>query len=489
MQYKRTFIIAIGVLMAANGFTQNYHALNGSIYAGSLAPAANPASALFVPYVWDVTPLALQFKQSTNAFTLKGMSFLSPSGNATVENTYGVKKRFFFANQDLRLLNTRIKLNEKSAIAFGFNVRSYSYGTSGKSDYQDTTLSLADFQRINLPYLPQSFEGAGAAWSELYASYARTIVDDGYKIVNAAITVKYNRSFAGAYVMGNSISYVPDTDSSNANGFLLTAGSLQYGYSSNLDQVKSGNSFSGNRKALFQNARSSIGADVGIEYIFLSTDENDDDNYYAYKTKVGVAVMDIGGHSYSHSNKSRAGNAVKLGINDTILENKFRSVSSLDDFNDSLATISNNLIPLQGDFVVYAPTRLVINIDKRLRENIYLNAELTLPLITLAKNSLIIKDINLLSVTPRWENRTFGAYLPLLVNMRKQVWLGGAFRAGPVLLGIHNLANIFGKNSLQNGGMYLALTIRPGKKHDGKSSKNSDPEKKKQLKRLQCTSF
>lgn len=489
MQYQRIFVIALALLTAINGFAQNYHAINGSIYAGSLAPAANPASALFVPYTWDITPLAVQFKQSTNAFTLNGMSFLSPSGNATVENTYGIKKRFFFANQDLRLLNARIKLNDRSAIAFGFNAKSYSYGTSGKSDYQDTTISLADFQRINLPYLPQSFEGAGAAWSELYASYTRTIIDDGYRIINAAVTVKYNRSLAGAYVIGSNINYVPDTDTSNANGFLLTAGSLQYGYSSNLDQVNSGNSFNDNRRALFQNARTSIGADVGIEYIFPSTDEKDDDDYYAYKAKVGIAVMDIGGHRFGHSSKSRAGSAVKLGINDTILENKFRNVQDIDGFNDSLATIANNLVSLPGDFVVYAPTRLVINIDRRLQENIYLNAELTLPLIRLAKNTLIIKDINLLTLTPRWENRTFGAYLPLLVNMRKQVWVGGAFRAGPVLLGIHNLANVFSKNSMQNGGMYLAFTIRPGKKHDGKSSNSSDPEKKKQLKRLQCTSF
>ena len=39
-------------------------------------------------------------------------------------------------------------------------------------------------------------------------------------------------------------------------------------------------------------------------------------------------------------------------------------------------------------------------------------------------------------------------------------WVGGAFKAGPLLIGLHNWANLFSKNSLQNGGGYVALIIR-----------------------------
>ena len=50
---------------------QNYQAINGSPYAGSLAPGNNPASIVHVPYAWDITPFSVQFKQSTNAFTIE----------------------------------------------------------------------------------------------------------------------------------------------------------------------------------------------------------------------------------------------------------------------------------------------------------------------------------------------------------------------------------------------------------------------------------
>ncbi len=485
MQSRKLLFFLLYLLPAGKLSAQNYHAMNGSIYAGSLSPAANPAAIVYVPYSWDVTPLALQFKQNTNAFIIKNFSLLSPSGNAEVINNFGTKKRFLFFTQDIRLLNTRINLNASSAIAFGGTIRNYFYGSSNTTNYQDTSYSLADFQRINLENQPLNFNGAASAWAELYASYARTIKDDGYTILNAGVTIKYNHSLAGGYVQGRDVRYVPDNDTVNRGGFILTNGSLQYGYSANIDNI-SGNKSLNN---FLQNTYAGISADIGMEYIFLSTDEADEDDPYAYKTKAGISIMDIGGNRFRYSNRSRFGNTVKTGINDTILEAKFKPVKNMDDFNDSLATIANPLATLNGDFTVYKPTRLVINIDQHIREDFFINAELTLPLISLAgKNYLYIKDINLLSVTPRWEKRRIGAYMPMLFNMRKQLMIGGALRAGPLLFGIHNLANLFTKNSIQNGGMYLAVTIRPGNKHGQQKDKNNNIDKEK-IKRLRCTKF
>lgn len=485
MYNHKILIFLFYLSLAGKLVAQNYHAVNGSVYAGSLGTAANPASIVYVPYSWDVTPLAFQFKQNTNAFTIKNFSLLSPSGDAETKNTYGIKKRFFFATQDVRLLNARINLNASSAIAFGGTIRNYMYGSSGKTNYQDTSYSLADFQRINLDHQPLGFDGTASAWAELYASYARTIKDDGYSIMNAGVTIKYNRSLAGGYIKGKDVRYIQDNDTSNLNGFILTNGSLQYGYSSNIDNADSNQSVN----KFLQPTYSSISADIGIEYIFLSTEEIDEEDPYTYKTKLGISIMDIGGDRFRYSRRSRFGNTVKTGINDTILEAKFKPVKNMDDFNDSLAAIASPLSTLSGDFTIYKPTRLVINVDHRIRENFFINTELTLPLVSLAgKNYLYIKEINLLAVTPRWETKRFGAYMPVLINMRKQLMIGGAFRAGPLLFGVHNLANLVTKNSMQNGGMYLAITIRPGKKH-GQQKEKQDSTDKEKLNRLRCTKF
>jgi hypothetical protein len=76
---------------------------------------------------------------------------------------------------------------------------------------------------------------------------------------------------------------------------------------------------------------------------------------------------------------------------------------------------------------------------------------------------LFTKEITLLAVTPRWETKNLGGYLPIQVTTDGKVWVGGAFKAGPLLLGVHNWANLYSRSKMQNGGFYMALVIRPGK--------------------------
>ena len=76
-----------------------------------------------------------------------------------------------------------------------------------------------------------------------------------------------------------------------------------------------------------------------------------------------------------------------------------------------------------------------------------------------------------------------------LLNTKNQLWIGGAIKAGPLLLGTHNLANIFSKTKSANGGFYLALTFRQGKKHDGASNTSVEKASRKVLRNLQCPRF
>ncbi len=468
---------------------QNYQAINGSPYAGSLAPSNNPASIVHVPFAWDITPFSVQLKQSTNAYKIEKYSLLSTTKNAEVSALLGIKKRFVFANQDIHLLNTRINLNAKAAIAFGANIRNYIYATGSESNWQDSVYSLADYLKINIDHLPLSGEATGSAWAELYGTYAQTIMDDGDRLLNAGLTLKVNRGLAGGYGKAQGISYVPSF-TSNGVDYLLTNGSLQYGYSSNFDNIDSNNSATANRKIFYQKTYSSLSADIGFEYILLSNEDKEEGGDYAYDTKIGISFMDIGNNKYRHGGRSRLAVAGRPGITDTLIENKFSTVTTFDNFNDSLAGIAGSITGVSGDFFIYQPTRLMINIDQHIIHNFFVNAEITVPLLPLvAKNSLFIKDMNLLAITPRWELKSLGAYFPVLLNTRKQLWVGGAFKAGPILFGTHNLANLFSKNKSQSGGFYLALTIRPGKKYDRQAHYPNDKLPGKERRSLECPKF
>ena len=485
--FKRLFFILF--LFLFNFLSaQNYQAINGSTYAGSLAPSNNPASIIQVPYAWDLTLFSVQLKQTTNAFTIHNYSLLSSPANAEIVATNGTSKRFLFANQDMRLLNARINLNAKSAIAFGANIRSYQYATTSENNWQDTSRSLADYMKINLDYLPMEGQSRGAAWAELYGTYAHTIIDDGYRLLDAGITIKVNRALAGEYANASDLSYEP-TGVSGPQAYLLTKGSLQYAYSSNIDNLDSNNLPSANRKAFMKTTMSSISADIGLQYVLPSL-EADDNSELDYRTKIGISIMDIGRSKFRHGLQSRSASGVLPGVTDSVLENKFSTIGSVEDFNDSLKSISKSFSQPVGQFNIYQPTRLIINVDQHIKNNFYLNAELTLPLLSLVpKKIYYIKDMNFVAITPRWETRTFGAYLPVLFNTRNQLWVGGAFKAGPVLFGSHNLANLFSKNSAAKGGLYLAVTIRPSKDKDGNLFYSGSKQSGKSKRSSECPKF
>ncbi len=466
---------------------QNYQAINGSAFGGSLGVQNNPASIVHVPFSWDITPFAVQAKHSTNAIIINKYSLLSSPGNAEADVANGYKKRFAFANQDIRLFNTRISLNPRASIAFGANIRNYLCASTSKANYIDTIFSLAEFMKNNVGHQPLSGQFTGSTWAEVYGTYAQTIAEDDRHIINAGVTVKVNRSIAGAYMVTSGLGYIPN--GGNVPGYQLTTGNLQYGYSGNFDSIDSNKSTSANTNNFLRKTYTGVSADFGVEYILLANEEASD-NEYAYETKFGISLMDIGTNKNTYGSQSRSVAAGKDGITDTLIEGKFSSPKSFADFNDSLATIAGGIKPINGNFFVNQPTRIILNADQHLQGNFFINAELTLPLIPLlAKNSLFIRDMNLLAITPRWEVSAFGAYLPVLINNRKQVWVGAAIKAGPFLFGLHNLANVFTKNKLQEGGFYFALTIRPGKKYSRQQTLPDDKLPRNSSRAVRCPRF
>jgi hypothetical protein len=487
---KFILLIIAAALFSTVTSAQNYQAIHGSSYAGSLGPSNNPSSIVHVPYSWDITPLAIQAKQSTNAIIVKNFSLLSGPKNPLIYGVNGTEKRYAYANQNIRLLNTRIRISPKSAIAFGVNIRSYTYLKTAKYSWQDTVQTPKDFFSINTNSIPLSAEVASSAWAEMYGTYAQTIKDDGNYILNAGITLKVVRGLAGGYVNLKDLGYTVKVNSATQQAYLLANGSLQYGYSINFDDVNNSSSGLSNRQAFLKRTYSSVSADIGAEYILPSGDE--EGSAYSYDMKIGISIMDIGNTKFNYGKNSRLVQAGKANVTDSLLQVKFKNINSFDALNDSLAGVAGNMSGIGGDFFINQPTRLVINIDRLIADNLFINGELTVPLVASGSDTdtkFVIRDMNFLAITPRWETKTLGVYMPVLISNKGQFWVGGAFKAGPLLLGVHNWANVFSKNKMQRGGLYLALTFRPGKKYDDETGAKGGKLPRKLRQSLDCPKF
>ena len=441
---------------------QHYSATYGSSYIGSLNVHNNPASIVNTPFRWDVTLLGIQDKHTTNAIEVHNYSFVSNPAHSEYLIANGRFKRYGDLNLNLNLFNTRIGLDKKNAIAFGANLRSAATLKTSNYNFVDTLGRFGDFFIQNEGSGIMSLDMSTSSWAELYGSYARTILDNEYRRLNAGITLKLNRGLSGAFARLANGNF---TKNAGAPGYTVTSADLDFGYSSNFDRWNSDRKFGINSKDFFSFTESGGSIDIGLEYLvkLQSTTSIDEDNWFDYDWKFGIAVVDIGYAQYHFGKYSTRARNVRPGVTDLLMDASLDStIKNLGVLRDSLTHIFTTVGTYGGKFRIAHPTRLTVNVDKFINDAFYINADLSLNLTSLGKNNArYVKDLSLITFTPRWETRKKGIYLPVYFNSRNQLWIGGAVRLGPVLFGLHNWANLFSKKKMHRGGGYLAITVRP----------------------------
>jgi hypothetical protein len=464
--FNTVLIIIIWLILSLSSQAQDYHAIEGSPYAGAIGIANNPASIVNTPYPWDITLFSAQETNTTNALKFTDFGYLT---HDTIHYTWvdGRLVRYAAFNFNVHLLNVRLALGRNQAICFGANIRGYGSVRTGPVTYNDTVRNMNQFFNLN--------EGTGynatlvsSSWVEGFISYGRALLDNAYGRLNGGVTLKGMRGISGAFAQldGGSVNRTI-TPGDPLTVYDLAAGSGRYAYSSNYDYWKNGHRTIQNLKDFLGHTKPGAAVDLGVEYLVKPQTVNvygEGDSYYDYEWKIGVSLLDIGYNQYRYGSQSRVIGDPKTSVTDSALNAKFARFNSLAIFNDSMSTIVNSFNSIPGVFKVWNPARLVINIDRPLPGHFAVNTNLTFNLGGSNKGQrFFTKEITLLSVTPRWEVRRLGAYLPVEVTTDGKVWVGGAFKAGPLLMGIDNWTNLFTKTKMANGGIYLALVIRPGK--------------------------
>ena len=459
--------------------TQDYTATNGSSFLGSLNVHNNPAAMVNSPFNWDLTLLGIQDKHATNAIGVRNYSLLSNPVNSEYIITNGRFRRFGDLNANINLFNTRIAINKRNAIAFGVNIRSFATVKTSNYNFVDTIHRFGDFFKQNEETGILSMDMSTSSWGEFYASYGRTIIDNEFGRLNAGVTLKINRGLSGAFASLSDGRFTTNRALDPVT-YNITSAALDFGYSSNFDRWDSARKFRDNSREFLSFTEGGGSFDIGVEYLVklqsVPNINEDDDGYFDYNWKIGLAVLDIGYAQYHFGRYSTRARDPRTNATDLLMDLAFDStISNLADLKDSLSTIFENVGTYGGKFRVAHPTRLTLNVDKFITGAFYINADLPVNLTALSKNKgQAVKDLDLLTITGRWETRKKGYYFPVYFNHRKQLWIGGAVRFGPLLFGLHNLGNIFSKKKMHRGGGYLAFVVTPGKITRDKADKRLD---------------
>src|SRR5687768_17223082 len=143
------FISFLFFVLSITAFSQNYHAMHGSSYAGSLGVGNNPASIVNAPYEWDLNLFSTQLKYTTNAVTIYKYSLLSSAATSEYQFDRGYYSRYMDFNFNCNILNARLALDRRQSIAFGLNLRGYGMINTSDYNYIDTVRKVNHFLKLN----------------------------------------------------------------------------------------------------------------------------------------------------------------------------------------------------------------------------------------------------------------------------------------------------------------------------------------------------
>lgn len=443
-----TFMLWFFTCSQVNG--QSYTSTYGSAYAGSTGIRNNPSASVNSAYKWDLTFFTVQAKVSTNSLFMR---------NDSVFLTHPFQNRFLHNNLDISLLNFLYKPNNKHAFAINLRARSYNHIRTEPLVASDSIYSIHDFlvQNRSTPFLEGFVTHTG--WLEANLNYSRVLHESYNSKLTGGITLQIMKGVSGAFARVNKLSYLETKTSTDTIYNFITGGSA-FGYSSNYDESPSGTT-SGSE--FVKNSLTGLGLSIGAEYLLYGENNNSyqQNNAINYQWKIGVALMDLGANKFKSGEFGGAYRNIDPSITDIDADRKFTNIESARDLRDSLATIFTTSENISNRFKIGNPTRLVINVDRSFGNNLYLNADLSINLHgTSGFRRLLSREVNLLTVTPRWETLNWGFYLPIQYNSQNQFHIGAAFKAGPLVLGLHNLQWVKQIKNLSGGG-YLMLSIHP----------------------------
>lgn len=297
----------------------------------------------------------------------------------------------------------------------------------------DAYNTIGDF--TNKPHSLNNMGFKGMAWADLGVTYSRVVLDKEKHFLKVGATIKVIKGLAAAYAYSDKFNYTFD----NLDTLHITDTKVYSGASKNLEYFlpsNSGNYDAGSffTKDMLSNKISkwSAAADIAVVYEFRKDKDkykyNMDckDLYYNDRDKhfiqVGLSVVNIGRLKFTKSDSTRD---YYLG-----------DVKSTDPFDQNtmhytwqqLGTQLNN----DNTFKMWLPTTINIWADVNIIKGFGVNVAAQINPIPQKNNN--VHHLSMVSVTPRYDYKWAGVYMPVAVDQLANAQWGFGFRAGPLYL-------------------------------------------------------
>lgn len=492
-QFLLSALVIIGLCGKSNA--QDFLGFNSSNYAGVSGIDLQPASIVDNRMKVDISLFGLNAQVYNNYIGLDPAALKRSSGgifngvypafddtsfqDKYLSERYDDKLKTVYSSMQLQLPSVMVQLSRKAAFAFTWRVRNYVNVDGVEKQLARLIYNELDYPTLWVDQLKnEKFSIQQMTWAEYGATYGRVLVDDGEHFLKGALRFKVLQGLAAAYMFVEDLNYQFTTDSTLS----LFHSDVNYGHSTNYE-------FGDNKFKYKFISNFSVGFDLGIvyewrpkhaEFKYEMDGEKDlgrrDQN--KYKLRIGLSVLDIGGLkfkkgdlsndftadvSYWNIDNLQFGDSIPIAAFDDTLRNRFGQNSS------------------EKTFFMDLPTAISAQVDYHIWKDFYIN-HTTYFAFQFKKNANKVHDITTFSITPRYDHKWFGVFVPVSYNLSGNFQIGTGLRLGPVIFGTTNLGPLLsalngsGKKDLYGVDFHavVKIPIPYGKPKDKDEDKVSD---------------
>ncbi|HVG40352.1 MAG TPA: DUF5723 family protein, partial [Chitinophagaceae bacterium] len=317
------------------------------------------------------------------------------------------------------------------------------------------------------------------AWTELGASFATILQDKGPHFVKGGISLKYLAGVANGHISINNLNGSLTEDGTGREYLYNTTGRITTGFG--------GVDVSDFEPVNYTKRRSTgIGADIGFVYEYrpeqLSVGSATNRDRNKYKWKAGFAILDIGRIKYDKDVVRSGSYEIHITGNERFYLSELDTVD-IDGYNRFFtsrpqyftAAVSNT----KSTYNVSLPTTIQLDVDYHLHQGFYAQLAAQLPISD--KSVFNSRYYSSITLTPRYEGKAIGVYLPVNYNSLTHFNAGLSLRAGPFFIGSGSILTAFINNAKQadvHAGFHIAGL------HKKSKVKKEKKEKKEEIRTL-----
>jgi hypothetical protein len=441
---KKLYVLALCGFSLFQTYAQDFPGFRTGNYTGVNGVFYNPANIADSRYRFDVNLFSLStlvandqasFKLGTISDNFKGDSIKNQVFGKDAGPTSGMM------NVDVQGPSVMFNLGKKNSFAITTRARVFANVTNLDGKLFDKISE--DFNNDpSLPYTISSDEKMRISingWTEFGLSYGRVLSQKGPHFFKAGVTLKYLAGAGNAYMNIDNFNGTIEDDIVLQDVYLQnTTGRVATGFG--------GISFSDfDASDLLDMESSGFGADLGVVYEFRPDGKN-------YKLKFGAALLDLGSITYEKDMQRSGAYDINITGSERFSLQQLDGVE-FDDLNGFFASypqyFTASASNSEKEYKVSLPSTLQVNADYHVLSGLYVNLASQVSLSSNESKPFNNKTYGSMTLTPRYEMKRLGFYLPMNYNKLSKLNVGASMRLGPFFVGSGSLLSSLISNSKQ----------------------------------------